>query len=491
MKLFRRIREKFKRFGDLQNPDLGRRGVWGGVFGAIAAVIVVPFYQMLWYSPLFHYPLAVLDGMWTAMLAVLIARIRPDNGRVKAIYFPLAAGGVVFLDAWLGRSASESHFYDLAMRLFSGGAAEPFEAALILRPILGALLIFILLSAFMSAMRLPGFQPKRRLLFYGLAFVSYFVLEILLTVGLAGISVRQAIAHLPYDEHLFLIGFFRLAMIDAGQLFGGSRFASRHRWKLAAGVAGILVLLPLIFWRPLAAEYHYLRGMFLLGDKSKKEIREQHLTRAWQLNPKSDIIAHAYSEWMFADKAYRTLFTTGTNEAIHLLQKAIEIFPDSPDHYTRLSLALRERGQMQEAIQSARKAIEIAGKKSVRRAANRDVLRLNMWGPLECEDILITLLVDEGSTKSIEEVLGYLDPEQGIGPFSVHAAEQLARHNVRAAIDPLEKILEEIAPRAGPEEWPRQKLREALDRLTSGSLEKTEDLPNSGNVGTTVGEDVL
>jgi tetratricopeptide (TPR) repeat protein len=473
--------------GPQQKPDYASRILWGAVFGGLAFAAVFPFTSAFRELPVYLISLSFLLSFLVACIAsilVQIGRVQPDKRLLKLLVAPALAGllvGVIGVADQIPQTDDEISAaieemqteitFDLVGTLAQATkdpAAIAFAERLrsrmnLLYPVQTGLCIGLAVAVIIAAIRLPARSPIwKRLALYGGGAAGVVVLGWLVTILLLWPPRKFLSGYLGWwpSGLPYLLFLAWGAIVDAGQLLGARGKLARHPWRALAALCAALVIMGIVFWKPVAAEYHLFRSM--VADGEQPDMRR--LAKAHRLWPGNGWIAFLYSDRIVEDDLGRVLHgdSDELDKAIAEYRRAIKINPDNPGHYTDLAMALGRNGRHEEAIGEARNAVEVA-KQIEARKSPRPWERW-YWGPDFCQEALISRLADEGSSESFQEILTYLKSDE-VGSVEMHAAEVLAKHGIREAAGPIRNLLKNAEFRITPEEGPRQKLRESLEAL--------------------------
>jgi hypothetical protein len=160
-----------------------------------------------------------------------------------------------------------------------------------------------------------------------------------------------------------------MASVDAGQVFGGSRFFSRHQKKIVPALMLVPILASFIFWKPIAAEYYFWRGFW--PQEASQE--DAPFRKAHMLRPTSERNACNYA----AEISLSALRMRQDHEAaLECALEAVSIFPKRAWSYTVVSTIYDRMGRPDEALEYSRKALAVA------RATTPDDYRRRLDGGL-------------------------------------------------------------------------------------------------------------
>jgi tetratricopeptide (TPR) repeat protein len=265
------------------------------------------------------------------------------------------------------------------------------------------------------------------------------------------------------DTHWWVFMLIAIAA-DAGQSLGGSRSLARHTVAVLAGLGAAMVLVLVVFWRPIVAEYSYMRGIVLasrVGPDQEGGGGSEALTRAYRLCPHNEKYAHAYAHEVVLGRALHLMAQEEYSEALKVLEDMRQVFPRSPSSHQMLAAVHARQGNNGEAVRNHRRAI----------AASRQLTAedYHAWATLgvstsACEMRLLDSLGKLGGEESAQEILTFLEHEDS--DVVVHAVKVLVEHRVTRALEPLRHLRES---------HPEEKVRQAAGRALS-ELEKGQDL---------------
>jgi tetratricopeptide (TPR) repeat protein len=302
-------------------------------------------------------------------------------------------------------------------------------------------------------------NPRRRLLAYPICIASILLFRVVvpplvLLTWPAGRTVGSGL----WDAQCWSLILMAVAA-DAGQSFGGSRFFARHAKAVLGGLGAAAILVIAVFWRPIVAEYSYMRWMGLMclrGPDSEREGASAALTRAYRLRPDNEKYAHAYAQEVLLGPALDLMLQEDYDEALKALEKIPQSFQKFPFPHRMLGVVHARQGNAGKAVAAYRKAIAAS-----RRLTAEDY---RTWATLfgfptsACEMHLLDSLGEVGGDESAQEILTFLAHEDD--DVVVHAVGVLAEHGITRAIGPLRQL-----EQSHKERKVRQAARRALLRL--------------------------
>jgi tetratricopeptide (TPR) repeat protein len=281
-------------------------------------------------------------------------------------------------------------------------------------------------------------NPRRRLLAYPICVASILLFRVVVPplVELRWPAARTVGSGL-WDAHCWAL-ILMAAAADAGQSFGGSRFFARHTKAVLAGLGATAILVIAIFWRPIVAEYSYMRWMGLMclhGPDSEGEGASAALTRAYQLRPDNEKYAHAYAQEVLLGPALDLMLQEEYDEALKALENIPQRFQKFPFPHLMLGAVHARQGNPGKAVAAYRKAIAAS-----RRLTAEDYRRWAAFGfpTSTCEMQLLDSLGEVGGEESTREILAFLAHEDD--DVVVHAVGVLAEHGITRAIGPLRRL---------------------------------------------------
>jgi tetratricopeptide (TPR) repeat protein len=243
--------------------------------------------------------------------------------------------------------------------------------------------------------------------------------------------------------------------VDAGQAFGATRFAARRFSVIVGAVAAAPLALALVFWGPLLAECHLLRGFMLMASGDEAAGRAQ-FERAYALDPEPPENEEAAS-FVVECRAFE-LIVKDPEGALEICREGMRRFPRDPQHpHLAAAIHLRQ-GDLERAVAGFREALRLAEARSP-----EEFRRLHFasptWGyrwPLICA------LADLGTDQAVEEIVSFVDTDTAEYTLATIEAKGLVR-----AIDPLVRRL-----RDGRDPELAERIRETVAALRERQLQQ-------------------
>ena len=438
MEAFTEIRipllEKWRGFLAAQDRDIGLRILWGAIVAAVAiaaCVLLLPPWDH--YSDYLHLRGRLLlvwseKACFAGMCLVFLARVKPDLCKLKYLLIP---GVVCVVGCQVAFSECRIQPFEPLLR----GLGQAVMVAAIIHvirsnmPVLSVRWIFTYLAALVGSLTLM----------LGLFFAPIYVIS----------HPGEVISHALREADLLRLSYWGLAL-DLGQRFGGSTLARKHSTSLFAVACLTLAIVLVVERKQIAAERQYSLGMaYYFGDMVAREaIGTAHFERAHRLWPANERMAYMYA-WAIRERGELCFSKKDFDLAIAEYQRAIEIFPKDPDHYSHMGRAYHQMGDLQGAIDYLRKAIRLE-----QESTRADWQQWARWAPTDHERMIFELLLEEGSEESIQEILRLTHDRHDV----YTAISLLARHGRYKAIV---KLKEELDRRADASL--RQKFDETVD----------------------------
>ena len=131
-------------------------------------------------------------------------------------------------------------------------------------------------------------------------------------------------------------------------------------------------------------------------------------------------------------------------------------------------MAYKEKKEPKVAVEHQRQAVRVATE-----LTPEDYERWQPWGVWSIEspsnhgEALITALAHEGTPESIAEVISYIDHDDDT--LVVHAVSVLAERGITEAVEQLQHRPDSLHEN---DTWLREKLREAIDQLTTNTKDE-------------------
>jgi hypothetical protein len=450
----------------------------GAAFGALGPLALILVYHSLFGNPyvgldvIVAVPIGALWGGWlawwavgapgsvalrAAVAAVLVAAfvaaaIRPGMVPVRPDVELQVELQNTLIDAMADMVAAVLEQHGEGPR--AAARAAQVRRALLVPPVLRALSLALVAATVVTAIGLGtrrGLRP--RLIVYPAGAALVLVTRIVAAHVVVRAWPRPGIVCMAVSNFSWAGLLAWGIVVDAGQQFGASQFLSRHG-KAVGIAAGVAILVTgAALWRPITAEYYYVRW-FLLPDGGEPGSR--YLQKAYRLCPDDERIAHAYAARVLYWRAW-DLDDAGDHQgALDTALWAERIGPRDPSNFSHAGRLYRRAEQFPEAIEHYRKAIGVA-----RQTTQAEARRLAIaHAPLSAyEQALVSVLLEEGGPESVAEAIGFLRNENA--DVVARTASELAEAGVIQAIGPLEQAGHAWAD----DEETAEAIRAALERL--------------------------
>jgi tetratricopeptide (TPR) repeat protein len=238
--------------------------------------------------------------------------------------------------------------------------------------------------------------------------------------------------------------------VDVGQALARTQPVRRCWREIVTAVPLLALVVVGLFWRPIAAEYLFLRGHFETG-----RAHYRSMERAYRLAPRNERNAYAYA---MALSLRRPDPWQDPAAALVIEQRAIRIFAKDPCHYRWAALAAERLGLTDQALGYYRRALAVAQERTA------DDYRRWLGGrrpPAGHGRRLMVALREHGGEAGVTEIAAFLDSSDPA--LVAHAARTLAEMGETRYTDRIERALEHVT-----DSQDRTAIEEALQTLRGG-----------------------
>jgi len=445
------------------------RVLCGGAAGAICSLVILLARHVVRVDPYIGLNIVSfvpVAGLFGGML-VLLALSVPKTARGRALAIPLVAalaGGPAWFEAtvthvpiehspFMTQFEREQVVFDMMSEVYAElctdirgdtpSAVWSLRRIPYLRPAVSTGTVALATVMSLVCIRMTGRRSlRRRLIAYAIGLCVILVARLAIAPAVLLIAPSLALVKLALwlamRERAGLTVIVWLVAVDVGQLVGASQSFGRRKTAVLAVAAAVASVLAVVFWKPIAAEYSFVKGsVLLLGrDGEVPEASAAAFERAYALRPNNERNAYAYASHVLAYRGVERMSQRDHDAAAEVYLAAVKVFPKDADHYRMLGAISYRKGDRTAALSYCRKALTVA-----RQTTAEDRRRWLALGFAisEHEKQLISALAGEGSDESTEEIVQFL--KHANAGVASHAAKTLGDMGAKQATPALRETL--------------------------------------------------